>query len=504
MPFHIHNSTDVSISGLSIEYDYPFVLEGRVVANSAEDRSFTIDVHPDNRFKIEDGELLFMGYDWESPLGENIVFDPDTRSPIYSTELYDVPNASSMKARLLSGSLVELSNCRARVMPPVGSIYTDKGPHGTNRRYPAFSVQNSNGVTLKSIDIHQSGAMALIVERSSGLRLDGFNTFVREGSDRMLSASADATHFVNCRGVVVLENCRFESMLDDATNIHGTYMKLDQVVDTNRFRASFGHYQQEGFEFAAKGDTIQFINRATLMPLGVGVVESIDMRSENSYYIDSTFDLRTIEGLDVAVENISYIASAVIRNCRVRYNRARSLLISTKGDVLIERCEFASMMAGIRVCGDANYWFESGDVGNLTVRGNRFTDLGIGGYSPQAILQIDPVISKNKRGEGYYHRKVVFEDNLIETFDSQVIYALSVDSLIIRNNRFVDSRSYTPRFPELSVVDVQFCNNIIIERNDFSRWSPDATISIVNCANPTIDNGALLIVENPNKFFYEN
>ena len=86
------------------------------------------------------------------------------------------------------------------------------------------------------------------------------------------------------------------------------------------------------------------------------------------------------------------------------------------------------MMAGIRICGDANYWFESGRTRNVVIRNNRFGTMSTGGRSPQAVLQIDPVISHDARSGGTpYHGCIRFEGNLVESLDNQMILALSVE-----------------------------------------------------------------------------
>ena len=96
-----------------------------------------------------------------------------------------------------------------------------------------------------------------------------------------------------------------------------------------------------------------------------------------------------------AIENVSRkVKEVTIRDCSVQHNRARSLLLSCAGKVKVENCDFGSMMAGIRICGDANYWFESGRTEDITISGCKFRNLGIGGASPQAILQIDWVLGK--------------------------------------------------------------------------------------------------------------
>lgn len=507
VPFYFSGSSNIEVAGINIDYDHPFIFEGEVIANNPKERTFDVRVHPDNRYEIRGSRFLFKGYDWSSDLGENIVFDPATNCPIYFTanyEHYDRKNLLS--ARELSPGIIRFSDIVARDVPPVGSIYTDKGPHGKNREIPGFIVQHSSNIHLSDINIYRTGAMALIAEKSRDISLNAFNIVLREGSDRMLSSSADATHFINCSGKISMENCKFESMLDDATNIHGTYMYVTDVPDTHKIGAVFGHYQQEGFDFGSKGDSILFIDRNNLLPVAKAVIKSIDKVNENYYIIESDMDLSAIENPgDLAIDNISHYADVYINNCSVRYNRARSLLISTPGNVLIENSYFASMMAGIRICGDANYWFESGAVKNVVIRNNTFEDLGIGGHAPQAILQIDPVIPKEERGKGFYHGTIVFEGNKINTFDNQVIYALSVDTLIIRNNIFVDTKTYNPIFPDLSVIDVQYSNHLILENNDFSKWKEDASISILKCNNvKETGNGIVEIVENPNKYFYQN
>ena len=77
----------------------------------------------------------------------------------------------------------------------------------------------------------------------------------------MITISADATHFVDRKGTVILEDCVFESMLDDAVNIHGTYMQMKRILSDREFAASFGHRQQKGNRFADKGDVIRIIEK---------------------------------------------------------------------------------------------------------------------------------------------------------------------------------------------------------------------------------------------------
>ena len=282
VPFAVKESENVRIEGLSVDYDYPWTFEGEILSNDPVNKSFVLKAFPDNKYRVEDGRLLFGGYDWEYPMGECIVFDPRTRRPYYNTAAYEHGYwAGEMKARELGDGVIEFSNVIAREMPPVGSVWDDKGPFGRNRSYPGIAILSSKNVIVEDVHVYRSGAMALIAEYSENITVSGFSTAAREGSRRMVTASADATHFVDCKGLVTLEGCRFESMLDDATNIHGIYMRVDSVLTPTVFMAKFGHFQQEGARFADAGDTLRFIDRTTLRPIGLGSLLSIDKSSRD-------------------------------------------------------------------------------------------------------------------------------------------------------------------------------------------------------------------------------
>lgn len=504
VPFAVKNSRNVSLGGFSIDYDFPWTFEGEVIANDQRSMTFIVRVFPDNKYRIEGDSLLFGGYDWEYPTAENIVFDPETRRPLYNTAIYEHRHWNGrLKARELSPGIVEFSGFDAVRVPPVGSIWDDKGPMDMNRSYPGFAILQSRDVAVEDVHVYRAGAMALIAEFSEDIRVSRMSTAARPGSERMITISADATHFVDCSGTVTLEDCTFESMLDDATNIHGVYMKVDSLLSPGVVMASFGHFQQVGNHFADEGDMLRFVDRKTMHPVASGRLIELKRPDRNRYELVTDADLSLAGDVAaLAVENISRGCDVVIRNCKVRYNRARSLLLSTSGDILVENCDFSSMMAGIRICGDANWWYESGNTRNVTIRNNSFTDGGLGGGQPQAILQIDPVIPKESRScDFFFHDSIVFSGNTVRTFDSQVIYGLSTENLVISDNVFIDSKSHEPIFPGLPVIDVQYCGKVTISGNDFSRWKPDAVISVHECLEVEDDSG-LETVDRPNPYFY--
>ena len=120
VPFAAKNSEKVEISGVSIDYDYPWTFEGEVLSADPVQRSFVVRVFPDNKYRIEGDRLFFGGYDWEYPMGESIVFNPKTRRPWYDTAAYDHGYWSGeMGAREIEPGIIEFTRLSARDVPPV-------------------------------------------------------------------------------------------------------------------------------------------------------------------------------------------------------------------------------------------------------------------------------------------------------------------------------------------------------------------------------------------------
>src|SRR5690606_4382702 len=164
-----------------------------------------------------------------------------------------------------------------------------------------------------------------------------------------------------------------------------------------------------------------------------------------------------------------------------------------------------SMMAGILIAGDANNWYESGGVGDITIRNNTFVNMGVGGETPQSVLQISPIISETERSKGYYHGKIVFEDNTIKTFDSQVIYALSVKELIVRNNKFVQTKDFAPIFANLAYLDFQNYGSVLVYANTYDG-DHEAVISVIHTPSVKVEKQSGFkeeVVHQPNTHFYQ-
>ena len=93
---------------------------------------------------------------------------------------------------------------------------------GAAARYnPGFTLADCRGVEIRNVNLYHCGGMGVIAQRSRDIELRKLVIVPSPGKGRMISITADATHYVNCGGYIRMIDCVFENQKDDATNIHG-------------------------------------------------------------------------------------------------------------------------------------------------------------------------------------------------------------------------------------------------------------------------------------------
>jgi hypothetical protein len=502
VPFYFKACNNIKIEGITIDFDFSFVLEGDIINVDKTNSYVDVKITTNHKLSTKFGALYFHGYNWKMPTGQNVIFDRKLKRPMYKGAKYNHNCWSTrLKAKIMKNRVVRFFNWRSKEFPPVGAVYTTKGPHPDNRWYPAIVLHESKNIQLCNSTIHNSAGMGVIGESCENINLIKFNVKLKEGSNRMVSASADATHFISCKGKINFQDCHFSNMLDDATNVHGCYMKVSEHND-NIVWTKFGHFQQEGFVFGQVGDYVNFINRKTLESIFTTKIKNLTVVNQNCYRIE-TEDKIPDFGFKISVENISRQAEVLFSNCKVLDNWARGILLSTP-KAIVENSIFRSAMCGVLVAGDANKWCETGAVSELIVRNNIFENIAVYGNAPQSALQVSPEIHKRVK-DYYYHTKIVFENNTVKTFDSQVLYAISVSEFIVRNNKFIVTNDFKPLFEGLSYLDFQNCGKVIVEHNSY-LGEGEASCSINECKELKYKNNENFkknTVDNPNRYFYQ-
>ncbi len=488
-PFYLTNSEDVELKNFSINTAQRFGSEPVVVANDAEKHTFDIKMEEGEQYEIRNGVLYFVQADYEYTIGQSILYDPQRESVAYNTESYTPINgygkiskpsefefkyemdkndpyqrARGRESRLgvkeLGNGVLRISNHR-KALPPVGMVLSCKGEQGDNRLAPGVKIENTKDFVANNVIIYHASGMGFLGENCENVTLNKCKVIPAEGY--MVSATADATHFVGCRGKVVLKDCTFRNQLDDATNIHGAYQPIVDIVDENTIGVRMGHFQQQGFVQALVGDTIGFVRILdSFHAYDTRVVTAI--KYINGRYNLITFDKPLPSNLEVGdlAENLSANPSVEITGCYIGGNRARGLLISTDKGTLIENNTFSTEMEAILMPVESGHWYESGNAANVIIRNNVFQDCNFSGFNRGVInFKTDDDVSN------IAFTNITIEGNEFKQFDNLIVEAKNIDGLVFKNNKITNSGTFPQLYPENPVITFEHCKNVIIDNNKY-------------------------------------
>jgi len=464
-PFIFENCNKVSINDLSIDWDIPFTFQGEIVGYNKTEK--WREIKPTNEgfsWKVRKNKLLFPNIDGYSfsELGHTYTFDPQTKDVVYGVKgSHSNPNKIE---KLPNGNL--RIHEKLNFYPPIGSIQSSSGINPV-RYAPGIYVKASKNITIDNVKIYHALGMGFLFERANTITLKNSGVHLSEGSNRVVSSKADATHFCNCKGDILVENCRFENMLDDGTNVHGTYVFVDKILDEKRIRIEVRHHQQKGFLFAEKADEIWFIHKPNPHRGGTNKVALFKVMNET--YAEITFENPLPKHLKIGdvLENKTWNPTFTMRGCSIGNHRARNIVLKTPLKTVIENNRFfSSDMASILFRGENFKWYESGSVKDVLIKNNYFSYC-THGASDQPVLYISPKIEKSFHQNTYFDENIRFINNTIETFDNRIVIAERVKGLVIKGNTIKQTATEKPLHPNAPMMELNNCVNSKIIGNTY-------------------------------------
>lgn len=468
MPFLFERCEQISVKEITIDWDVPFNFLGEVVA--INEKEGWRDIRPLREgfsWRLRNGKLEFPnidGFNYTKP-GSTLAFDPKEKRPVHGA--WDIESDPNYIEELPDGLLrfhEKLSH-----YPPVGSLLDSKGDREHDRYAPAFDFRSSSNIELNGIVIHYALGMGFLFERSKDIKILNSGIYLRDGTNRVVSTTADATHFCNCKGTILIENCRFENMLDDGTNVHGTYVVVDQVIDAFTLRIKLMHFEQLGFLFAETGDELWFIRQPSPQRGTSAVVKAV--KRINETYTEISFETNLPAGIrkgDI-LENKTWNPAFIMRGCTIRNHRARNIVLKTPLSTVIENNFFSSMMSSVFLRGESFFWYESGAVNDVLIRNNTFDYCAYSG-AEHAILTISPRLGKTFDQSSLFDRNIRFENNTIRTFDSRIVMADRVDGLKIKGNNIIKTNGPAPLYPKAALFEFKNCSKVTVTDNRYSGF----------------------------------
>ena len=450
--FVLEKCENITVKNVDILNDRASFTEGTIV-ECGEDY-LTLRLNPHHPCRVEDGRLIPTSEYWENTALDSKMmfmqaFDAETREgcglPLcmigrtihpenrpFHFEHY-VPEETPDGLLRLNGKVLECFQ--------PGRIVA----LGHERRtLSTFFIRECQNIRLENVRILNGPGMGIMPIHSRNLYLDHVRFSHCGKSQGIITNLADAVHTFACSGDLVLTECVFEGMMDDALNVHGQFDLLEKC-EGNRLtaRATIQGGHSTGVTIFGPGDRI-----------GIHSGRTTSIESEYTVRATSVIDDDLVElVLDrpiehspepgCLVENLSAQANLTIRRC-VFQKANTHLRIQTAGKVRIEECEIG---LPIWLTGDMNYWLESSGVRDMEVRDCAFT-------SERALFFVNPQVLPTEK-EPYYHRNIRIEHCSFQ--NDHPIEARLADNIVFRNNTQSNGKTMTLKFTNCGSVDAPGC-----------------------------------------------
>jgi hypothetical protein len=472
VPFAVENCSGVTLRNFSVDYARPFSSEGEIL--EVEPDAITVRFSEHYPYRIEGDELVFLDEDGiRYPWGRLLEFDPVKREPAYMALDYWGKSfvISGMIPADEKGSFLSAfraSDCGDRcVRVEVPGIHATVGNvmyfGPDHRRVPGVFLKDCSDVTIADVTIHHSGGMAAIAQKCESVAFTNYRVLAKAGTGRIVSATADATHFVNCTGKIRLDRCRMESQMDDATNIHGNYATIDRIAGPRCIELRFMHSQHAGFPLLAAGDSAAFSDGITLHAIGNVGVKEVKAINRDLLAVHLADDLPPGIALGTLVHNAGQTAPEVeITDCVFTGNRARGILLGSAGKTRVAGNIFHNPGAAILLEGDGKTWFEQAAVRDLVITGNRFENCNFGVWGNAVIEISSPHLDENGLGKRC-HRNITITGNTFVSFDgTPLLVAKGAEALVFERNTHEQSDAYPPCRMAASPFLLEHCSQASI------------------------------------------
>ena len=471
LPVSLLRSENCLLKNFSIDFENPHIAQVKIVENDPQD-GIVFEPAPWVDYRIaKDSIFEAYGEGWTMRHSWGIAFDGDTKHLVYNTSDIGCPTkgASEVAPRRIHAPGWK----DARLVP--GTVVAMRG---WGRPTPGIFLSHDVNTTIENVKVHYAEGMGLLAQLCENITLEKFGVCLKGDADpRYFTTQADATHFSGCKGKIVSCNGLYEGMMDDAINVHGTYLKVVKRVDDRTLVGRYMHGQSWGFEWGCPGDEVQFIRSNTMELVGkqnkiISIRPYDKEQTEGAREFLITFqepvDQVINEQSGFGIENLTWTPEVLFSGNVIRNNRARGSLFSTPRKTIVENNLFDHTSgAAILLCGDCNGWFETGACRHVIIRKNRFVNALTNLFQfTNAVISIYPEIPDLKGQQQYFHGGpeggIVIEDNEFETFDAPILYAKSVDGLVFRNNTIKLNTEYKTVHPNRNRFWLERVTNVTI------------------------------------------
>lgn len=373
------SSSNLHVEGLRFDMTPSPTIAGTIASVSETDTTATIALAIPDEFDLTN--LLYTA--WENGQkscsymecyydGASQAFVPKLDGNLF----YNSPSSSANKGiaslsydagnRQLSIVLNKSFPYDAYQTPSIGTAvsfaYTMYDNHG-------FYFRGCENVYFEHVSVYTSGGMGFRIDGGKNFYLNHFSFAPKEGSSRIMTATADIIHSACQEGDLLISNSTLSSSHDDALNIKSFYGRISSVSNALKEIRVDQTQSEVSLAFAA-GDKIDVYD-----PSSMALVDSFLVQSASgagtSY--DLVLDHRPSllsEGL--LVGNDTKSVHFVLDNCLIENKRNRGLLLQSRRSA-VKNCTFRNViMGGIMVFSVGDQFKEAIVPEDITITSCKF------------------------------------------------------------------------------------------------------------------------------------
>jgi len=294
----------------------------------------------------------------------------------------------------------------------------------------------------------------------------------RPFTSRLHAFGADVFHLAGADRGPTLERCEMAYAADDTLNIHGSFGRVVEKVDSRRY------YLEGAYDV---GDTIEFRDMGSVNLLGVtnvisahrtpdgpslAINEKFSAKGEFLVELDTPLDLPALSL--VVLDGKRSAAGFILRDCWLHDDFQRTLINGSPGG-LIENNTLQNVGMGICIQFETwGPWMEGPFARDLTIRNNRFLDSPPQGPAISVSMHPPGGGSNRRRFDAKPVKNMSIAGNYFARTKSAPISIHNVDRLKIHGNS-IDRPSDGTESARPDWVHLQDCVNVSIENNHTSR-----------------------------------
>lgn len=451
--FILENCENIYFENINIDYGVPPTSTGTILENDG--KTFKVKVH--DGYVVDDTTRIsaFLEFNKTS-------YTPRTKgNDIYG----DVQNVV-----YLGDNTLEITfNSQYSVAPEETLVALRHYLYEND----LFFVNQSKDIHFETMNIYSAMGMAVRAYSSENLYFNRFNLTLKPETDRLMTATADAIHTIDCFGEIKITNSLFENVGDDAANVHSMYQEIRNILGENKIYA----INPRGYNFIPSvGDVLEINSAFDMGLIFTGTVKSV-VDKNPGYEIEFEEELPESIETGMVVGNVTRTAKFEFSNNIVRNKRCRGVLVQTR-DVVISNNTFANLSdAGVLLTADANNWYESIPASNVVIKNNKFlkNNFAVGNCYGDITISI--------YGKGYNLapagtvKNIEIYNNFFGNSANAGIYATGVKGFKIHHN-YMNNVGISPKTAlcETGIYIAQ-CEDIeldmnVVNMNDSTSFKP--------------------------------